>query len=82
MNDYNDIPFYMSSCPDCPECGTTMGYNYILSEYKCPNCGYTADEYDRLDDDDGDEDDDTKPFGCRACGGPWPDCKTSCNLYN
>ncbi len=22
------------------------------------------------------------PAGCRACGGPYPDCKSSCNLYD
>ena len=22
------------------------------------------------------------PVGCRACGGPYPNCKTSCNLFD
>lgn len=80
MTGYDDVPDYTGYCPDCPKCGATMGYNFYISEFKCPDCGYTMDEYDW--DRDEEEDPDRKPYGCRACGGPWPDCKTSCNLYN
>lgn len=80
MTDYDGVPEYTDHCPDCPECGTTMGYNYYTSEFKCPSCGYIMDEYDwdRDDEDDPDE----IPYGCRACGGPWPNCKTACKLYD
>lgn len=36
--------------------------------------------YSWSDDDDGDDDD--MPEGCRACGGPWPSCQSSCSLYD
>lgn len=25
---------------------------------------------------------DNKPACCEACGGPWPDCESSCKLFN
>ena len=28
------------------------------------------------------EDEEEMPEGCRACGGPWPECKISCSLYD
>ena len=28
------------------------------------------------------EDTDEIPEGCKACGGPWPDCETSCSLFD
>lgn len=53
--------------------------------YECPNCGFSFDDvtdevlstsiYD-------DEDEDDVPEGCRACGGPYPDCTTSCPLFD
>jgi len=27
-------------------------------------------------------DEEQMPIGCRACGGPYPDCKTSCAMYD
>lgn len=77
ISDYNDIPDYAGCYPDCPECGTEMKYSYSLSEFKCPSCGYSMDE------DDWDRDDDSEiPSGCAACGGPYPQCKTSCKLFD
>ena len=29
-----------------------------------------------------DVDYDDVPEGCKACGGPWPDCETSCALFD
>ena len=28
------------------------------------------------------DDDDDIPEGCAVCGGPYPDCMTSCNLFD
>lgn len=75
--DYNDIPDYSGFCPDCPMCGSTMGYSYAKEEFKCPNCGYTMDELDWARDDS-----DDILFGCQACGGPYPDCRESCSMYS
>ena len=35
-------------------------------------------------DEDDDEVEDTNeiPFGCRSCGGDYPNCKTSCSLFD
>lgn len=78
---YNDIPDYSGYCPDCPECGSEMRYSYNKSEFKCFDCGLIMDE----DDWDFEHDEvnaDIPPYGCRACGGPWPNCKTSCKLFD
>lgn len=37
-------------------------------------------EEDYIDDDNYDED--YIPPGCRACGGPYPNCKASCPLFD
>ena len=76
---YNDIPDYSGYCPDCPQCGETMGYSYINSEFKCFNCGYIMDENDW---DHETEDDNGMPWVCSTCGGPWPNCSTSCKMFD
>ncbi|MEY8515369.1 hypothetical protein AALC25_00305 [Lachnospiraceae bacterium 29-84] len=82
MNDmdsgYNDIPDYCGYCPDCPQCGKTMGYSYNKSEFKCPQCGYMMDE----DEWEPEREDDGIPWGCQNCGGPYPQCITSCKLFD
>lgn len=76
---YNDIPDWAGYCPSCPECGETMGFSLSKQEFKCPKCGYIMDVDDWDEDDD---DDDDIPFGCASCGGPYPDCKASCNMFD
>lgn len=80
---YDDAPDW-GKCPDCPNCGVTMGYNYFKDAFKCPKCGRIIDAYEAvalLADEDKD-DEDEKPFVCRTCGGPWPDCRTSCKMFD
>lgn len=81
---YNDIPDYCGYCPDCPNCGDTMGYSYIESEFKCPSCGTKMDEgdWDYKSEEEDDEDPDDIPFECKACGGPYPNCKISCKHFD
>lgn len=76
---FNDVPDYCGYLPDCPECGSEMRYNNILNLFKCFSCGYTMDEADWEPDD---EDPDEIPWGCQSCGGPWPECKASCSIYD
>lgn len=28
------------------------------------------------------DDEDSMPFGCRACGGPYPNCKDACPMFD
>lgn len=71
------------------------GFDDHHSVWECTECGYrnsiSADEiYDSEESfrnnftlwnsDDDDEDD--IPEGCRACGGPYPNCTTSCPLFD
>ena len=50
----------------------------------CPNCGEEVDEmdYEYEWEDEDEEDWDEIPKGCAACGGPYPDCKSSCKLFD
>ena len=60
----------------------------------CPVCGHrmrrATDRYGKWDGEsyicdycDGDDyDSDDIPEGCAACGGPYPDCKDSCDMFD
>ena len=81
----DDCGYHFSTMEErCPKCGTLMFWeNEWHDVLICPSCKY---EYKPWDDED-DEDtvdffyDDT-PEGCAACGGPYPNCKDSCNLFD
>jgi hypothetical protein len=79
----------------CEMCGGTLyKKKHTKYMYVCPNCWYQINisngirdftreyylnEYGQyyFDNDDGPEE------GCRACGNPaWPNCKTSCPMYD
>jgi DNA-directed RNA polymerase subunit RPC12/RpoP len=72
----------------CNNCGAIMdlkedpdgGCDILV----CPNCGEEVDEMDyeyEWGDDDEDNSDKT-PKGCIACGGPYPQCTSSCKLFD
>lgn len=50
-----------------------LGHGYI-------NWSEAGMMYPEVDDDE--DDDSDIPEGCQACGGPYPDCKTSCVLFD
>lgn len=57
----------------CDECGTPMIYlgknEWDEDEWECPNCADQAEEEDM-------------PECCVACGGPYPDCISSCEMFD
>lgn len=67
----------------CNKCGALMdrkedpagGCDILV----CPSCGW---EIDEMEYEYEDEDALDVPAGCRACGGPYPHCKTSCKLFD
>ena len=78
IEDYNDIPDF-GGFPDCPECGATMRYSYLESEFMCPECGKVMDQDDfDWDNENGDE----MPQCCIGCSGAYPKCKTACKLFD
>lgn len=74
----------------CDDCGCCMDYNILegkdVGVYICPVCKGTVKEltlYNKLDRENerylasiG------KPEICKKCGGPWPDCESSCRMLN
>lgn len=80
----------------CNKCGAVMDRredpNGGCDIYACPSCGWEVDEME-YEYEDGEEVEwtssvhksyggDIPPTGCRACGGPYPHCKTSCKLFD
>ena len=82
----------------CNRCGSVMELDLQADDRRtimvCPDCGFKVDredyEYD-LGEGDNDEwapnmtamfGDDIPPAGCMACGGPYPYCKSSCNIFD
>lgn len=77
--------------PECPRCGTPMKFNFATRIFKCFSCRYTADEEggEELAFADDDEYNDIYKRGqtsipdcCISCGGPWPKCMSSCEMFD
>lgn len=80
----------------CRKCNARMVYESRPSTRTevamCPNCGYEfITEYWDEDDDEDEEwtadmmeryGGNVPPPGCRACGGPYPSCMSSCKLFD
>lgn len=78
----------------CPDCEGPLMYNYDTDKFYCTHCKEYLDKFDIYefgddssddssdDYDDDDYDDDELPEGCAACGGPYPLCCDSCNLFD
>ncbi len=75
---------------ECTECGANMYVDKNDSEfYECENeeCGfYIHEEYfrDEINEDYEEfyDEDNAISEGCGACGGPYPHCMTSCELFD
>lgn len=78
MTGYDDIPDWYPILPNCPRCYEIMGYSQANSEFKCPACGHVEKEDDVSYEPIREE----IPVGCAACGGPYPQCKISCKMFD
>lgn len=74
---------------ECAECGKRREQTNMMwyaGQFYCLDCGgklgIDPDPYYNQWLFDGAEDDDDMPEGCSACGGDWPNCTTSCPLYD
>lgn len=63
---------------------TSKEEDYNYDDYEDENYNYDYEDEDEDEDYDDYEDDDPfkMPFCCQACGGPWPDCMTSCKIFD
>ena len=80
----------------CNQCGAVMDRKQDAKGgcdiYICPACKWEIDEMDYEYEHEGEKEwtselfglykGDIPPSGCRACGGPYPYCKTSCKLFD
>lgn len=82
----------------CNSCGAVMELDLQADDKRtimvCPECGLKVDREDYEYDfgEDKEEEwapnitamfgDDILPEGCMTCGGPYPYCKLSCNLFD
>ena len=67
-------------CDDCDAyLNIQPGFSTSCGEWECTKCGCInyIDEDNIIE-----EDEDDVPEGCAACGGPYPDCKYSCKLFD
>ena len=64
----------------CPCCGEFL--HNKDGDIICVGCGYEDYEYYIRLANRYKPKPEKVPVGCEACGGPYPDCKTSCNLFN
>jgi DNA-directed RNA polymerase subunit M/transcription elongation factor TFIIS len=70
---------------ECPNCGNSFyaddrdfAYEQWKEEQEEESGFYDYDD----DDYDDDYDESEEPECCRACGGPWPDCESSCTIFD
>lgn len=72
----------------CNKCGAVM--NRVKDPkggcdiYACPSCGWEIDEmeYEYEENDPLASAEEEIPACCEACGGPYPDCRASCKLFD
>lgn len=62
----------------CPNCGAKL--DDWVAFWDCKECGYF--KYKRGYEDKPEKKDDYVPVGCAACGGPYPNCKDSCPIFD
>lgn len=89
-SDSNDLgcDWYCDECDDY--LNDQPGFTTVFGTWTCTACGAINDvtEDNIIDEDDGfynedlDYNDIDIPFGCRACGGDYPNCRDSCPLYD
>ena len=79
----------------CDGCGASLnnqsGFDPECGTWVCTECGYeneiaaseTEDSYRYgYSSCDVEDEEEEVPEGCAACGGPYPDCKSSCKLFD
>lgn len=74
----------------CPNCGAVMDFVVAPWDLECPDCDSIAVYFtdgsvelrSREDYEDIYEERDDMPECCVACGGPYPNCTTSCKIFD
>lgn len=71
-----ETPDFLMYNPECPNCRNSLRYSEKHRMFYCEHCDcyYVESLFEDSEDD--------IPDGCAACGGPWPDCQSSCNMYD
>jgi len=77
-------------CDECHEyLNTQIGFDAYCGYWTCLSCGNSNKIgkseiiFDNLENFPfGSNEAEEPPVGCRACGGPYPNCMTSCSLFD
>lgn len=64
----------------CPECMRDVEFIIGKKKYFCRSCNvyWESDEIIKKES----KSNFNVPEGCKACGGPYPSCKTSCKIFD
>lgn len=76
---------YYKITVECPKCGGLMKYTGGLLGWECDKCGFEAEiDYNETNDEyyAVDHSDEDMPECCIVCGGAYPDCTTSCDIFD
>ena len=63
----------------CPKCGFIVNASNNDNKLFCVHCGNVFEWGDEIYEDN---DEEHVPECCAACGGPYPDCMSSCKLFD
>lgn len=81
MKDLSNYDWYCDNCDASLDEQT--GFNVNCGSWICTECGdINFIEESEIIEDDYDDYDDEIPEGCAACGGPYPNCMTSCPIFD
>lgn len=87
---YDILEEFQSQSQTCPRCGGQMTFQFS-DEWECQSCGCVGES--EMDGDGngwhiyitgegGGPNVDDMPECCKACGGPYPDCMSSCKIFD
>lgn len=93
MTDEQIVRSFLNGIPVCENCRIAMEQDYLTDNFLCPDCGLEVSDFDEyvdncaftclIDELHFESTEEEMEEGCTACGcSAYPDCKTSCNVFD